>query len=146
LRGLWLAIIPALAVVGAVLAWNSTSHRRLELAQGWIGDGPGCPTMSAAAYAAKRYVAAERTIVYDEVIFARQFGHVECKDVDSRGGLGVLSHPVCQFSGPTAIRVKSGRTEAFFEPGIGQVATVNVERGHAQCAMGGRFTPLAGPT
>jgi hypothetical protein len=145
LRGVWLGIAPALAVVGGVLAWNSTSHHRLELAQGWVGDRPGCPTISAAAYAARGYGAHERGIVYDEVTFARQFGHVMCRDVDTRGGAGFLAHPVCQFTGPTAIRVKAGKSEAFFEPGVGQVATVSVDRGQAQCAMGGKFTPLSGP-
>lgn len=146
LRGVWLGTAPAVAIVGLVLAWNSASHRRLELAQGWVGDRPGCPPISAAAYATKGYAARERQIVYNEVTFARQFGHVECKDVDTRGGAGFVTHPVCQFTGPAAIRVKTGRGESFFEPGIGQVATVSVEDGRAQCALGGKFTPLSGPT
>jgi len=145
LRGLWLGIVPGAALVATVLAWNLTSHRRLELAQGWVGDRPGCPTISAAAYAAKGYAAHEQGVVYDQVLLARQFGHVMCKDVDTRGGAGLLTHPVCQFTGPTALRVKAGASEAFFEPGVGQVATVSVEHGQAQCALGGKFTPLSGP-
>jgi hypothetical protein len=145
LAGVWLGTLPALAIVAAILAVNATYHRRKELAQGWAGDLPACPTLSPAAYAAKHYPAGERAIVYDEVTFTRQFGHVMCADADTRGALGFLSHPVCQFTGPSAVRVKAGKTEAFFEPGIGRLATVSVERGHARCALGGKFKPAAGP-
>jgi hypothetical protein len=145
LRGVWLGILPGLAVVAALLAVNAGYHRNRELAQGWAGERPGCPALSAAAYVGRSYPAGERAIVYDEVTFTRQFGHVMCSDADSQGGLGFLTHPVCQFTGPTAIRIKAGRTEAFFEPGIGQLATVSVERGRVRCALGGKFKPAAGP-
>jgi hypothetical protein len=141
----WFGLLPGLALVAAILGWNSLAHRRQELAQGWVGERPACPQLSAAAYAAKGYRRGERLIAYDDAVFARQFGHVECKDVDTRGGLGVLTHPVCQFSGPAALRIKAGAYEAFFEPGVGRLATVSVERGRAQCALGGKFTPLGGP-
>jgi hypothetical protein len=144
LKGLWLGIVPAGVLLVAVVIWNAGYHRDKELAQGWAGDRPGCPSLSAAAYAAKGYRARERGTAYDDVIFSRQFGHVMCNDADNRGAFGFLSHPVCQFSGPTAIRVKAGKTEAFFEPGTGQAATVSVQRGQAQCAMGGKFRPAPG--
>jgi hypothetical protein len=146
LRGVWFGLLPALAAVALVLGWNSLLHRKQELAEGWVGDRPECPQLSAAAYAAKGYRRGERLTAYENVIFARQFGHVECKDIDTRGGLGVLTHPVCQFTGPAALRVQAGAGEAFFEPGVGQIATVSIERGRAQCALGGKFTPLAGPS
>jgi len=144
LRGLWLGILPALAIVVAILGVNAIYHRQKELAQGWAGDLPACPPLSAAAYAAKGYPAGERAAVQDGVTFTRQFGHVMCDEADDRGALGFRSHPVCQFTGPAAIRVKAGATEAFFEPGIGQVATVSVERGQARCTLGGKFKPAAG--
>jgi hypothetical protein len=144
LRGVWLGVLPGLAIVAAILAVNAAYHRQKELAQGWAGALPACPALSAAAYAAKGYPAGERATRYDEVTFTRQFGHVMCADADDRGALGFLSHPVCQFTGPTAIRVKAGKSETFFEPGIGQLATVSVERGRALCALGGKFKPAAG--
>jgi hypothetical protein len=144
LRGLWLGILPGLAIVAAILALNAAYHRQKEVAQGWAGDLPACPALSAAAYAARGYPGHERATVHEGVTFTRQFGHVMCGEADNRGALGFLSHPVCQFTGPSAIRVKAGRTEAFFEPGIGQVATVSVERGQVRCALGGKFKPAAG--
>jgi hypothetical protein len=144
LRGVWLGVLPAVAVIAAILAVNALYHRQKELAQGWAGKAPSCPALSAQAYAAKGYAAGERATLYDDVTFTRQFGHVMCSDADDRGALGFRSHPVCQFTGPTAIRIKAGATEAFFEPGIGQLATVSVERGRATCALGGKFKPAAG--
>jgi hypothetical protein len=144
LKGLWLGIVPAVALLVMIVAVNAAYHHRKELAQGWADDRPGCPALSAAAYAAKGYPAGERGVVYGDATFTRQFGHVMCSDADTRGAFGFLTHPVCQFSGPTAIRVKAGKTEAFFEPGTGQLATVSVERGEARCAMGGKFRPAPG--
>jgi hypothetical protein len=120
--------------------------RRSEQEQGWTGIRPPCPTLTAAAYAAKGYSAQERTTDYRDVTFTRQFGHVMCKDIDTPGGWGFLSHPVCQFTSPTAVRVRADRREAFFEPGPGRLATVSVERGRAACAIGGRFTLYSDPT
>jgi hypothetical protein len=145
LRGVWLGILPGVGIIAAILAVNAGYHHHKALAEGWAGDRPGCPALSATAYAAKGYPAGERATVYDGVTFTRQFGHVMCGDADDRGALGFLTHPVCQFSGPAAIRVRAGGTEAFFEPGVGQLATVSVERGRAQCALGGMFRPAAGP-
>jgi hypothetical protein len=146
LRGLWLRILPGAAVVGAILAVNSAYHRQLEMTQGWVGDRSPCPAISAAAYAAKGYASRERATTYEGVVLTRQFGHVMCKDIDTRGGAGFLTHPVCQFTSPTAVRVKVGGTEAFFEPGAGHLATVSVERGRAACAIGGKFTLFSDPT
>ena len=145
LRRLGLGLLLALAVVAAAVSWNYLSHRKQDLAEGWIGDRPACPELAASAYAAKGYPRGERSSAYEETEYARQFGHMECKDVVSKGGLGFLNHPVCQFSGPAALRVKAPAGEVFFEPGIGQIATVSIEHGRAACAIGGKFTPLAGP-
>jgi len=146
LRGVWLGIVPAAAIVGTFLILNSSYHRNLARTQGWVADGPPCPSLSAAAYAAKGYAARERATVYDGMTFTRQFGHVMCADADTRGGAGFLTHPVCQYTSPTAIRIRTAGGEAFFEPGPGALATVSVEHGRAACAIGGRFTLFVDPT
>ncbi|HZZ66973.1 MAG TPA: hypothetical protein VFE18_02265 [Phenylobacterium sp.] len=146
LRGVWWALVPGVVLIGAILAYNAAGHHRREHEQGWVGSGPPCPTISAAAYRARGYAAHERATVYDEVTFARQFGHMICKDVDTSGGFGFVTHPACQFTSPTALRVRSARGEAFFEPGPGKLATVAVEHGRATCAEGGRFTLFFDPT
>ena len=146
LRGVWLALIPGAALVWVILSANAAGHHRLERDQGWIGSGPACPAISAAAYRARGYAVHERATDYDGVTLARQFGHVMCKDVDTSGGFGFLSHPACQFTSPTAIRVKRGEREDFFEPGAGRLATVSVEHGRTLCALSGQFTLFHDPT
>lgn len=145
LRGLWLGIIPGVAAVAAVLALNSTYHRRLEAAQGWVSAAPPCPTISPAAYRA-RYAAKERASVYDGVTVTRQYGHVMCKDIDTRGGWGFFNHPVCQFTSANAIRVNTGKAEAFFEPGPGGLATVSVGPDGVRCTLASQFTLFHDPT
>jgi len=144
--GPWAGVALGAAVTAAILARNWSYHRALELEQGWVSAAPACPTISAAAYAAGNYPARERATDYEGATLARQFGHVMCKDVDTAGGWGLVTHPVCQFTSPTAIRVRRGKVEAFFEPGPGRLATVSLGPGGATCALSGRFTLFADPT
>ena len=144
-RGLWLGVALGAVATAAILTRNWSYHRALELQQGWVSAAPACPTISAAAYA-RSYRARERATDYEGVTLARQFGHVMCKDVDTAGGWGFVTHPVCQFTSPTAIRVRRGAVEAFFEPGPGRLATVSLARGGAACALSGQFTLFSDPT
>lgn len=146
LRGLWLGLIPGGVLVWLVLSANAAGHHRLERDQGWLGDGPPCPAIGEAAYRARGYLAHERVTAYDGVTLARQFGHMMCKDVDKSGGFGFLTHPACQFTSPTAIRVATASGAAYFELGAGRLATVSVEKGRAACAMSGQFTLFHDPT
>ena len=145
-QGLWLGVALGAALTAAILARNWSYHRKVELEQGWVSAAPACPTISAAAYAARGYPARERTMDHDGVTLVRQFGHVMCKDVDTPGGWGFVTHPVCQFTSPTAIRVRRGALEAFFEPGTGRLATVSLGPGRATCVLSGQFTLFSDPT
>ncbi|THD62253.1 hypothetical protein [Phenylobacterium sp.] len=144
-RGLaWAAGLAALGLA-AGLTWNWRAHRAMERDQGWISAAPPCPGLTAQAYRG-RYAAHERVTDYAGATLARQFGHVMCKDVDTAGGFGFVTHPVCQFTSPTALRVHGPSGEAFFEPGPGHLATVSVERRRTLCALGGKFTLFEDPT
>ena len=145
-RALWLGVALGAALTAAILTRNWSYHRALELEQGWVSAAPACPTISAAVYAARNYRIRERATDYDGATLARQFGHVMCKDVDTAGGWGFVTHPVCQFTSPTAVRVRRGGVEAFFEPGPGRRATVSLGPGPAACALSGRFTLFSDPT
>jgi hypothetical protein len=146
LRGLWWGIVPGVAVVAAALSVNATYRHRVEVAEGWIAEAAPCPKISAAAYRAAGYAARERLTAYDGATVTRQFGHVMCSDVDTPRGWGLVTHPVCQFTSPTAIRVSAGKGEAFFVPGPGQLATVSVEPGGATCVLASKFTLFNDPT
>jgi hypothetical protein len=139
-RGLWAGLATGLLAVGVLASVNWTYQRHRERAQGWVTDGPPCAALSAQAYAAKGYAAHERAAVYEGVTFARQFGHVACATPDTGTDLGLVTHPVCQYTSPAAVRVKTAAAEAFFEPGPGEMATVSIEKGRIRCQLGGRFT------
>ena len=145
-RGQWFAVSLAAALMAAFLAGNWSYHRAVEREQGWVGAGAPCPTLSAAAYAARGYRANERITDYEGARIARQFGHVMCKDVDTPGRFGLATHLVCQFTSPGAIRVGRGGADVFFEPGAGHVATVSLGPDRTTCALAGRFTLFADPT
>ena len=97
-RGLWWGLATGVVVVAALASVNWTYQRHRERAQGWVSDGPPCAVLSAQAYAAKGYAARERAAVYEGITFTRQFGHVSCASPDTGTGLGLVTHPVCQYS------------------------------------------------
>lgn len=101
--------------------------------------GPPCPQLTAAAFAARGLKASKATN-YEGVIFARMVGHMDCNALRYGSGWGTDTYPVCQFTGPVGLHIKTGEGEWFFEPGPGQPATVAVPRGKATCVMDSNFT------
>ena len=134
-----------MAVVTLVGVSSAAYHRRLAIDQGWVNTAPPCPRISAAAYRA-RYAALERPTAYEGATVTRLFGHVMCSDVDTAGSWGLVSHPVCQFTSPNAIRVKTVNADAYFEPGPGNLATVSLEPHAISCTLGGAFSLFHDPT
>lgn len=100
--------------------------------------GPPCPELTAAEFAARKLKAPKATN-YENVIFARQFGHMDCRSLRYGGGWGTDTYPVCQFTSPAALHVRTARGEWFYAPGPGQPATVATPHGHARCVMDSNF-------
>jgi hypothetical protein len=143
---LWAAGVAVSAVVvGGVAFASAVYHRELAAEQGWTTTAGPCPTLSPAAYRA-RYAASERVSALDDATVARQFGHLACATVDTPGWWGFRSHLECQFTSAAAVRVKTAKTEAFFEPGPGMVSTISLEPNGVRCALGGKFTLFHDPT
>jgi len=101
-------------------------------------EGPPCPQLTAAEFAARKLRIARLTN-YEDVIFGRQFGHMNCSSLRYGAGWGTAIYPVCQFTSPSALYVKADKGEWFFAPGPGQAATVAVPRGEARCVMDSNF-------
>ncbi len=102
-------------------------------------DGPPCPAITKAAFEARRRPKFKATL-YEDVVFGRQYGHLDCRALRYGGGWSTRTYPACQFTGPGLLQVTTSKGEWFYAPGVGQPATVAVPRGQARCVMASNFT------
>ena len=65
----------------------------------------------------------------------RLFGEAECSAVARNTLLGNGYEHLCQFSSPAVLSVVTAKGAYYFEPGIGQEASVFVANGVARCVM-----------
>jgi hypothetical protein len=139
------AAVVASAAVAGVLAYNfvQTRDKNVAVAQAWKIDGPPCPSLTKAEFAAQGYKA-PKSFDYDDVTIARKAGNVSCQDVKRSGGKGLLHDQVCQFTGPAALVVTTKKGEFFYVPEVGKPATVYVHDGAPRCVLGGKFTLTSG--
>lgn len=117
--------------------------RQRELAFGRAAEaevsGPPCPQLTEAQFVARKMKAPKATN-YEGVVFARQFGHLDCRALRYGAGWGTETYPVCQFTSPNVVTVTTDKGRWFFAPGMGKPATVAVPRGEARCVMDSNFT------
>jgi len=146
LTGGQVAILGAAGVVAVGLAgwlfggsYLKGREEALTLAREWAIDGPACPEISEAEFAAKGLKARQGT-VYEGVTFYRQFGHVECTGLRYGGGWSQTVYPVCQFTSPKGLKVSAPHGDHYFEVGAGQPATVSVKDGQVRCVLAANFT------
>jgi hypothetical protein len=102
-------------------------------------EGPPCPEISRAAFEARRLKKFKATL-YEDVVFGRQFGHMDCATLRYGGGWGLGTYPACQFTGPGLLQVKTAKGEWFYAPGVGKPASVGTPHGTAVCVMASNFT------
>ena len=136
-----IAAVVASAAIAGVLAYNfvQTRDKNVAVAEAWKIDGPPCPSLTKAQFAAQGYKA-PKSFDYDDVTIARKAGNVSCQDVKRNGGTGLLHDQACQFTGPAALIVTTRKGEFFYVPEAGQPATVYVHDGAPRCVIGGKFT------
>lgn len=111
----------------------------LNLAREADIKGPPCPELTPSDFEA-RGLKAPKATNYEDVIFARQFGHMDCRGVRYGGGWSSRVYPVCQFTSPNVLKVTTEQGEWYYFPGPGQPATVVTPHGKAQCVMDANFT------
>lgn len=135
------ALALAAAIVGAVevhlLALKRTAN--LAAASQWEVTGPPCPSLTAREFL-QRKLKTPQAFAYDDLVIGRAFGHVSCGAAGNDHGRSVFTHPVCQFTGPGALRVQTPKGEFFFAPGPGRPATLSVEHGTPACVLASHFT------
>lgn len=134
--GLIAVALPAWLVGGSYLRQRDAA---LSLAREADIKGAPCPELTRAQFEA-RGLKTPKSTTYEGVIFSRQFGHVECRGVRYGGGWSSRVYPVCQFTSPNVLHVKTRKGEWYFFPGMGQAATVGTPNDEAQCVMAANFT------
>jgi hypothetical protein len=134
--GLWaLIVLAALAVITpvAIWSWNRHLEKAVAEARDWTIAGPPCPSLTAKAYAAGA-VRASREFQLGDVTFGRGYGHASCNFIAYDGGRSLDSFPVCQFTSPAVVHVKTPKGDFYFFPSTGP-ATVSVPHGQPECVM-----------
>ena len=133
------------AVMLAFSAWllggAYLKHRddALALAQRFTIDGPSCPSLSRNEFLA-RGLKAPKGLIYEDAVFYRRFGHMECGAIRYGRGWSPAVYPVCQFTSPGALRVTTPKGDWYFEAPPGQPATLSTPHGRARCVMASNFT------
>jgi len=138
---LGIAAVIAVALPGWLLTQSYLGKREaaLFLASEAQVDGAPCPSLTKAQFDAQKLKAPKATN-YENVVFARQFGHMECRSLRYGAGWGTKVYPVCQFTSPKTLVITAGERVWYFEPGPGQPATVGLPKGEAHCVMASNFT------
>jgi hypothetical protein len=141
-RWAWIGFAAIVLAVTAGLLGNDymkVVNMRVRDAREWRIDGPPCPTITPADFIGN-HRKAPRSFEYEGVRFFRRYGHVECAPVYERGGRSDRFHPVCQFTSPGDLMVRTGQGDFYFQPGPGQPATVSAGRGEPTCVMAAKIT------
>ena len=140
-------VVIAIVAVGAVgfplgVATRGYLDNRddaLTLAREWAIDGPPCEPLTRAQFEARGLRLTKGT-VYEDAQFYRRFGHMSCSGLRYGAGWGTSLYPVCQFTGPHALKVVTSKGEWYFAPGAGQPVTVAAPHGEVRCVLAANFT------
>ena len=139
-RGLWLLIAVVALAIGVPLGiWSWSHHIQAAVAKAreWTVVGAPCPTLTRQAYLAGT-VRADRTFQLGDFSFGRAYGHASCDFIACDGGRGFGDFPVCQFTSPSVLDIKTRRGEFYFFPSS-YPATVSIPHGLPQCVMAANF-------
>ena len=139
------AIVSVVLLLGGTFTFSFLRHRTMAItdAREWTITGAPCPRLSREAFQSAG-LQAPQGLLYGDVLFRRRFGHMSCAAIVYDGGRGFGSYPVCQFTSPAVLVAKTGKEEAYFNPGIGRLATISVPHGRPQCVMNSKFVVSLG--
>ncbi|HZZ33520.1 MAG TPA: hypothetical protein VFE10_16180 [Phenylobacterium sp.] len=137
-------VIGAVVVIGAaavLVTFQGVRDRdaAVALAKKWDVQGPPCPAMTEAQFNAG-HESAPKTFDYDGTTFGRFAGDVSCSDVKDKGGKGLGTDKVCQFTSPATLTVASPAGRFFFVPAPGHPATIRIHKDIPACVMASTFT------
>jgi hypothetical protein len=122
------AVTAAVAVVALLGEYGAAKDPRSVAV-----TGPPCPSVSHAAFVEP--LKADQIFEFFDVRFGRRFGGADCAEATTVGTFGMTTHPVCQFSSPAVLAIKTAKGMFYFEPGVGRVATVSIVDDTPRCVL-----------
>jgi cbb3-type cytochrome oxidase subunit 3 len=125
------ACVGLLGLAAAVHVYSTQRKASAAEAAAWSLDGPPCPVVTPATYAA--VPGAPKATTFEDASFEYRVGHMMCVHRPDARGWG--EHPVCQFTGPVLLGVKVPGTQAFFAPPSMSAARVGVVDGKIGCVL-----------
>ena len=136
--GLRLGLIGVGVLALAVLAYVHAVQRKADAAEAafWSLDGPPCPTLAKAAY--EQAPGKAKVTAFEGASFEYRVGHMMCTLRPHQGLLGG-DYPVCQFTGPALLAVKTAQSQAYFAPASAQAVRVAILDGQTRCVLAHRF-------
>jgi hypothetical protein len=132
----FIAAVAAVAVAAAVWSVRQQSAQIADATADTHAEaivGPPCPQVANARY--RQPLSPINTFDWNGVRFGRRFGEAECSAVAHKNLLGNGYEHLCQFSSPAVLSVVTAKGAFYFEPGLGQEASVFVADGVARCVM-----------
>ncbi len=134
------ACVLAVAVGAAIWSVRQQSSQIAEATADTHAEtfvGPPCPTVARGAF--RQPLRPSKVFDLDGVRFGRRFGATECSAISRKSLLGNGYQLVCQFPSPAVLAVQTGSGLFYYEPGIGQKATVFVLDGTPRCVLASPF-------
>jgi hypothetical protein len=64
--------------------------------------------------------------------------------VQEGGGTGLTHDQMCQFTSPSVLAVTTPKGTFYFNPGVGQPASLIIEHDQPRCILASRFTLTGG--
>ena len=132
-------VVSTLAVGGFyAYAYFRDQQKAQGRAEAFDFAGEACEALTPAEFAARRLKIRNR-FFYEGVEFGRAAGHADCAAL-KQGVLGLTTVPACQFTSPAALSARTAKGEQHWFVGIGQPATVFLDKGEPRCVKGSNFT------
>ena len=134
-------VVIAVILVGVITAVGLSMYDRVlnvrdaanESGAGAVASPP-CPSVSRADFMARK-LETRFTTEFNGITIARRFGNVSCSETPAKGGFGLKSYAVCQFTSPDVLAVQTAKGTWYFNPGIGRKASLLMDRDAPRCVM-----------
>lgn len=144
----WLLIFIGLAVlmIGGVVYASRMSHLARHIAEfrAYQLGGKPCPEVSETAFNAEP-AKAHQIFDYNDVIYARAFGHAECTDLTANGGRGWTTYPACRFTAPGLVKTISAHGDIhYYVTGPGHGVVLSFPHGKPVCEVGEALGVISG--